>query len=89
MDIGKLHFHFSGHGVNNAKIQTPLAKETFDFETNGVSESNTPYGECIVGQNGSLYSVHDLKHKLLEFKSSRITFTLDKSFGLYSRCFRL
>ena len=36
MDIGRLHFHFSGHGVNNARIKTPLANKAFDFETNAV-----------------------------------------------------
>ena len=37
----------------------------------------TPSGDCMVGSDGDLYSVHDLKHELLECNPDRLTVTLD------------
>jgi len=39
--------------------------------------TQTPVGECLVGTAEKLYAVHDLKRKLLECGSNKITITLD------------
>ena len=60
-EINRLHFHFSGHGVYNAKV---LLEDSKKLKTE-TEETETPNGNCIVGTTGELFSVHDLKVKLL------------------------
>ena len=78
-EIDRLHFHFSGHGVHNARIQLE-PDELERMKERGQSDTKTtktPVGRCLVGTTGKLYSVHDLKRKLLECGSTKITITLD------------
>merc|ERR1719234_21723 len=78
-EIDRLHFHFSGHGVHNARIQLE-ADELEKMKERGQSDTKTtqtPVGECLVGTAEKLYAVHDLKRKLLECGSNKITITLD------------
>ena len=78
-EIGRLHFHFSGHGVHNAKIHRE-SDELDRMRGGRQSDTKTPdVGECLVGTAGELYSVHDLKRELLECRSNKITITLDSS----------
>jgi len=67
-----LHFHFSGHGVQNAKIDLEI-----NPDEDGDYNTNTPTGDCIVGVSNILYLIHDLKHALLRFNTSRVLITLD------------
>ena len=85
-EIDRLHFHFSGHGVNNARIhveKNELRPEELERIREGSQSetrtTNTPVGECLFGRSGQLYSVHDLKSKLLDCgsKDKKITTTLD------------
>ena len=39
--------------------------------------TSSPYSDCLVGITGELYSVHDLKHDLVNSKAKRIFITLD------------
>ena len=64
-----------GHGVDNATIEVDSKKKV------GV----TPYGDCLVGCNGSLYSVHDLKQELLKCNPGRLVLTLDSCRNTNSR----
>ena len=65
-----------GHGVNNAKLE--VDKIVKDPRTNkDVIHTNTPDGDCLVGTGGHLFSVHDLKHTLLDTKPDRVVLTLD------------
>ena len=80
--IGRLHFHFSGHGVHNAKIhgESDELERMRGGRQSDTKTTKTPdVGECLVGTAGELYSVHDLKRKLLECRSDKITITLDSS----------
>ena len=78
-EIDRLRFHFSGHGVHNARIQLEPdeEKEMRERGQSDTSTNKTPVGECWVGTTEELYSVHDLKRKLLECVSNKITITLD------------
>ena len=64
--IGRMHFHFSGHGVHNAKmfIAEEMIFKAIEANTETV-KTNTPLGECMIGSTGELYSTHDLKHELI------------------------
>ena len=62
-----LHLKNSGHGVDNIHIEV---KE-------GTGDSKSPYNECLVGTSGDLYSIHDLKHDLVQEQAKRIFVTLD------------
>ena len=78
--FGRLHFHYSGHGVNNAKINI-TEPTTSELET-GTRSTQTPVGEYLVGVGDGtnsliLFSEHDLKSKLLKLGSKSITITLD------------
>ena len=66
--IDRLHFHFIGHGIFN---QTAEINETQD--------SRTPFGECLLGNNGhqGLCSVLSIQKLLTQFKADIITLTLD------------
>merc|ERR1719300_592182 len=57
-----------------------VAEDAKRMKERGQSDTKTtktPVGRCLVGTTGKLYSVHDLKRKLLECGSSKITITLD------------
>ena len=73
-NIGRLHFHFSGHGIINQTIDAVKMDPNVNVFT-----SNTPFGHCLVGDDGDchLTSVLDIKHHLNEFNSESITITLD------------
>ena len=65
-----------GHGVNNAKLEVDKIEK--DPRTNrDVIHTNTPDGDCLVGTQGQLFSVHDLKHILLLARPDRVVLTLD------------
>ena len=67
---------FSGHGVNNAKLEVDKIER--DPRTNReVIHTKTPDGDCLVGTGGQLFSVHDLKHILLGTKPDKVVLTLD------------
>ena len=79
-EIGRLHFHFAGYGVHNTKIH--LKPDELERMRGGrqsdTKTTKTPdVGECMVGTTGELYSVHDLKKKLLDQAPNKITITLD------------
>ena len=81
-EIERLHFHFSGHGANNARIfveQHDLKPWNVKGSKSDTKTTKTPVGECLYGTNGDLCSVHDIKRKLLDCgsKVSKITITLD------------
>jgi len=77
-DIGRMHFHFSGHGVHNARIFIKPEDKLTDSEVDTKTKiTETPTGECMVGSSGELYAIHDLKHELLKLGSESITVTLD------------
>ena len=79
-EIDRLHFHFSGHGAYNARIQLEPDELEERIKEGGQSDTKTtktPVGRCLVGSAGGLYAVHDLKRKLLECGSNKITITLD------------
>jgi len=74
--VERLHFHYSGHGVENAKVE--IDPQSYTVEDNrrtfvGV----TPTGGCMIGCKGELYSVHDLKLELLKCIPTYLTLTLD------------
>lgn len=70
------HFHFSGHGVENAIVQFDPKTSTKD--KNGKKfETSQPFGDCMVGSKGKLYSAHDLRHDLLRFQPGKAVATLD------------
>ena len=70
--INRLHFHFSGHGLYNQTIETNDSKHD-------VVDSSTPFGECLLGNNGdiSLCSVLRVQNLLTQFNAKTITLTLD------------
>ena len=72
LDINRLHFHFSGHGINNQTVE--IHRNEFD-----EIDSPTPTGECLVGKNGDsdLCSVLDIQNLLTLLNPERITITLD------------
>ena len=85
-EIERLHFHFSGHGANNARIvvdqhdlTTEDLKRIKEGHQSDTKTTKTPVGECLYGTTGDLFSVHDIKRKLLDCgsKVSKITITLD------------
>jgi len=77
LNFGRLHFHFSGHGVHNARIHIEPEKLNNSAVKTETMTTDTPTGECMVGSNGKLYAIHDLKHELLKLGSESITVTLD------------
>jgi len=74
--IERLHFHYSGHGVENANIEIDPHACTVE-EDRITYHSLTPSGGCMVGCSGELYSVHDLKQELLKCSPQTFTLTLD------------
>ena len=46
--INRLHFHFSGHGIFNQTIHAQISNQG----TSNTMASVTPYGECLLGNNG-------------------------------------
>jgi len=70
--IGRLHFHFSGHGIFNQTVQIN------DSQRDEV-DSGTPFGECILGNNGDqgLCSILRIQNLLTQFNADIITLTLD------------
>ena len=70
--IHRLHFHFSGHGIFNQTV------ETNDSQYDEV-DSRTPFGECLLGNNGDqgLCSVLSIQKLLTQFHTDVITLTLD------------
>ena len=70
--IHRLHFHFSGHGIFNQTVQTN------DSQYDEV-DSRTPFGECLLGNNGDqgLCSVLSIQKLLTQFNADIITLTLD------------
>merc|ERR1719352_2170407 len=40
-------------------------------------KTNTPNGDCLVGADGILFPVHDLKLMLLDVHAAKVTVTLD------------
>ena len=61
-DAGRYHVHFSGHGVENARVEIDMANYS---STDGKKTFDTSdcFGDCIVNTDGSLQSVHDLKEQ--------------------------
>jgi len=74
----EIHFHYSGHGVDNARVSFDPNVQIRDREGKKFSTSE-PYGDSMVncGPDGDLYSVHDLKHDLVRRKPDKIVVTLD------------
>jgi len=73
-----LHFHYSGHGVNNAKIVVEEDEKKRAIESNITTQiTKTPVGECLVGSSGELYSLHDVKHELVKLHAETIVISLD------------
>eukprot|EP00092_Neocalanus_flemingeri_P023795 GFUD01025817.1.p1 GENE.GFUD01025817.1~~GFUD01025817.1.p1 ORF type:complete len:334 (-),score=57.25 GFUD01025817.1:6-1007(-) len=73
-NIETLHFHYSGHGVDNCIVETNTGWLPF---LNREDEAISPTGDCMVGCAGELYSVLDLKHELLACNPARVIVTLD------------
>eukprot|EP00092_Neocalanus_flemingeri_P000059 GFUD01000061.1.p1 GENE.GFUD01000061.1~~GFUD01000061.1.p1 ORF type:complete len:294 (-),score=65.34 GFUD01000061.1:286-1167(-) len=73
-NIETLHFHYSGHGVDNCIVETNTGWLPF---LNSKDEAISPTGDCMVGCAGELYSVLDLKHELLACNPARVIVTLD------------
>ena len=73
--IDHLHFHFSGHGIFNQTISA----HTPNVDARNTIESDTPIGECLVGNNGNdgLVSILDVQKMLSEFQAQKITMILD------------
>ena len=71
-DVECLHFHYSGHGVDNALVEFDQKKKD-----GKAFDGMTPSGESMVACDGSLYSIHDLKHELLKCNPIWLTITLD------------
>jgi len=77
-EVGTLHFHFSGHGVHNARIFLTEEDKIKAIESNETTKTTkTPVGECLVGTSGKLYSIHDLKSDLLNLNAETIIITVD------------
>ena len=77
-NIERVHFHFSGHGVHNAKVFLEDGeKKKATVSQDGTRTSKTPVGECLVGTSGKLYSLHDVKHELLKLQSKTIIISYD------------
>ena len=74
-NFDRLFFHFSGHGIYNQTIS--VRKPNLD--AHNTAESDTPIGECLVGNNGNdgLVSILDVQKLLSEFPAQKITMTLD------------
>jgi len=68
--IGRLHFHFSGHGINNQNVVIPKT-------TDDVVFSGMPVGECLVGNNGVLTPILVIRKLLTLVNPEIITITLD------------
>merc|ERR1712136_705858 len=68
--IGRLHFHFSGHGINN---QVVSITKTMNDEV----KSLIPVGECLVGTDGSFCAIRIIQHLLTFACPEVITVTLD------------
>ena len=73
--INRLHFHFSGHGFYNQTVDA----ERNEFDEVDSSQSITPIGECVVGNNGQkgLCSILQIQHLLSRANAEKITITLD------------
>ena len=79
--ISRVHFHFSGHGVHNAKVfLEEEEKKNAIISQDGTRTSKTPVGECLVGTSGKLYSLHDVKHELLKLQSKTIMTAVGQSY---------
>ena len=74
---------FSGHGIYNATVQ--LDKHNYTrkltdegFETvNATKTDSVSTGDCMIGTNGKLYPVVELKRDLLDMNCANWTVTLD------------
>eukprot|EP00092_Neocalanus_flemingeri_P015201 GFUD01016420.1.p1 GENE.GFUD01016420.1~~GFUD01016420.1.p1 ORF type:complete len:354 (-),score=72.01 GFUD01016420.1:6-1067(-) len=73
-NIETLHFHFSGHGVDNCTLEMNV---TLDAAGCKKYEAVSPTGDCMVGVSGELYPVLELKHELLACNPARLIVTLD------------
>ena len=73
--IDRLHFHFSGHGIFNQTIHAQIS----DQGTSSTRASDTPFGECLLGNNGDkgLCSILEIQKLLTDFHPNIITVTLD------------
>ena len=65
-----------GHGVDNATVEIDLASYTVEHGRK-VVKGVTPTGDCLVGCDGQLYSVHGFKLELLNCTPGRLTLTID------------
>ena len=75
-EMARCHFHFSGHGVFNAR----LTADPHSYTQSGLERVYTTddtVGDCLVGVRGKLAPVLQLKHALLRLKAERWTLTLD------------
>lgn len=75
--IRRLHFHYSGHGINNRIVNIP--KATIDNFHYDEVDSSSIIGECMVGSNGDkgLCAVLTVQKLLTILKPEVITMTLD------------
>ena len=75
-DINRLHFHFSGHGFYNQTVETDGSENKYPSHS---SQSNTPIGECLVGNKGRrcICSILQIQHLLARTAAEKITITLD------------
>ena len=78
-EIGRLHFHFSGHGAKIHGEPDEPEKMRGGRQSDTKTTRTPDVGECLVLTTGELYAVHDLKRKLLECGSKKITISLDCS----------
>eukprot|EP00092_Neocalanus_flemingeri_P007658 GFUD01008269.1.p1 GENE.GFUD01008269.1~~GFUD01008269.1.p1 ORF type:complete len:818 (+),score=184.90 GFUD01008269.1:27-2480(+) len=84
------HFHYSGHGVFNAKHEAHMGNYTRYFEgdaahTTYQAKDDIISGDCLVGTKGKLFPVEVIKRKVLELTSDRWTLTIDMCRGLSMR----